>query len=252
MRFKDKIAIITGCSSGVGRETARLMAAEGAVVYAVARRANRLEELKDSVAAAGAPGAIIPCAADLMAEGAILDLFAKVKDEQGRLDILINNAGALDGMYPVGETDDETYEWVMGLNVTVPFKTMREAVKMMGKGSAIVNVSSIGGLMGGKAGAAYTASKHALNGLTKNTAIMYDAQGIRTNAVAPGGIQTEMIENLGEMSPHGLEVIGRGQSVSKMSATAEEIAKCILFLASDDASNVNGQILVSDGGLTTV
>lgn len=122
----------------------------------------------------------------------------------------------------------------------------------MKDGGAIVATTSIAGIRGGKAGVAYTVSKSAIHGLIRNTAAMYANDKIRCNGVAPGGIQTEILENLNDVDEKGMEVVMRGPKLDKMVASAEEIASNLLFLASDQASNITGQILVSDGGLTTM
>lgn len=122
----------------------------------------------------------------------------------------------------------------------------------MKDGGSIVATTSIAGVRGGKAGVAYTMSKSAIHGLVRNTAAMYANDKIRCNAVAPGGIATEILENLNDVDEKGIEVVMRGPKLDKMVASPEEIAANLLFLASDQASNINGQILVSDGGLTNI
>ncbi|MBW6458228.1 MAG: SDR family oxidoreductase, partial [FCB group bacterium] len=163
-----------------------------------------------------------------------------------------NNAGIMDKMVAVGDVSNELWQKVMDVNVNGPFWATRRAVNiMMKKGSGnIINISSIGGLRGARAGAAYTTSKHALMGLTKNTAFMYAKKGIRCNAIAPGGVATNMAKDIDmdKLSILATEQILPGMATNPRYGEANEIATTALFLASDDSSFVNGAILVADGG----
>jgi NAD(P)-dependent dehydrogenase (short-subunit alcohol dehydrogenase family) len=172
----------------------------------------------------------------------------------GRIDILVNNAGVMDYMAGVGEVTDDIWRKVMAINVDGPMFTMRRAVPVMIEqgGGVIVNIASVGGLEGGPAGAAYITSKHALVGLTKNTAWMYAQRGVRCNAVAPGGTQT----NIGEtMPPERIDQAGMGRAMAYAALmpamlAPEDIAAVTLFLASDEARMVNGVIVPADAGWT--
>lgn len=252
MKLKDKIAIVTGASSGMGREIALLFAEQGATVYASARRLERLEEL--SKEAEGFYGKIIPLQADLMEKSESIRIVQDVVEKEGKLDILVNNAGIMDDFSPVGEFTDEMLERVFALNTFSPFYSTREAIKtFLAQGSGnIINVSSIGGVGGARAGATYTASKHALNGLTKNTGFMYAKKGIRCNAICPGGVDTEIGtgDYMKNMNEFGASVIFPNVAGNPRSGTSDEIATIALFLASDDSSFVNGQLIVADSGWT--
>jgi NAD(P)-dependent dehydrogenase (short-subunit alcohol dehydrogenase family) len=170
----------------------------------------------------------------------------------GTLDILVNNAGIMDNFAPVGELDNAMWQKVMAVNVDGPFKAMRSALKIfLPKSSGvIINISSIGGLQGARAGAAYTTSKHALIGLTKNTGYIYATLGIRCNAIAPGAVNTSIRETIDftKIPPLVNERIMPGMVLNPRSGEPNEIAKAALFLASDDASFVNGTVLTVDGG----
>ncbi|HZJ68496.1 MAG TPA: SDR family NAD(P)-dependent oxidoreductase [Candidatus Eisenbacteria bacterium] len=252
MKLKDKVAIVTGASGGMGKDIAYLYAKEGATVYAVARRVERLEELSNS--SEDLAGKIIPYPADLMKQEEAEKLIDFVKEDAGRLDILVNNAGIMDSFAPVGEVSDEMIKRVFDLNVFSLFYTVRKAVNVFleqGNGN-IINVSSIGGLFGARAGAAYTASKHAVVGLTKNTGFMYADSNIRCNAICPGGVDTEIFET---ESMQNVNEFGAGRIMpmtvgNPRSGTGEEIATIALFLASDDSSFINGQAIAADSGWT--
>jgi len=166
-----------------------------------------------------------------------------------RIDVLCSNAGIMDGFFTLTETADELLERVMRVNLYAPFWMSRRAIPHMlreGRG-VIVNTASVAGLYGGKAGTAYTVSKHALIGLTRSIAAQYGPRGIRCNAIAPGGVITNITSN-SKMSQEGMELLKR--SVAPPPAEPEQIAKVALFLASDDSFYVNGEVLVADAGWT--
>ncbi len=252
MNLKDKVAIVTGASSGMGKEIAYYYAKEGAKVLAVARRAERLNQLvadtKDF------PGQIIAFSADLGIKENIEDMVEEAIRVFGKLDILVNNAGMMDDMSPVGEATEEMYDKVMNLNTKSLFLAMSKAVKYFesADGGIIVNIASIGGLKGGIAGAVYTASKHAVVGLTKNTGYMYAKKNIRCNAICPGAIKTEIgqSEFMKKINMNGAQLAGVGQALNPRNGEPSEVAKVAVFLASDEASFVNGQCLAVDGGWT--
>lgn len=249
-RFLGKVAVVTGASSGMGRDIARALCAEGATVVVVARRQERLEELAEKCQ--DMPGKILPYVADLMHDEENHKMIDYALTQAGRLDILINDAGMMDEMKPVGEVDDDLYQRVMTLNVKSPMLAMQKAVQIMEKqgGGNIINVASIGGTNGCKAGAVYTMSKHALIGLTQNTAFMYAGKNIRTNAICPGGVKTEVGINMKNPSPLGLERVMAGVDTSIRQAEVEEITGLVLFIASDAASFINGAVIAADGGVT--
>lgn len=249
-RFLGKVAVVTGASSGMGRDIAWALCAEGATVVVVARRQERLEELAEKCQ--DMPGKILPYVADLMHDEENHKMIDYALAQAGRLDILINDAGMMDEMKPVGEVDDDLYQRVMTLNVKSPMLAMQKAVQIMEKqgGGNIINVASIGGTNGCKAGAVYTMSKHALIGLTQNTAFMYAGKNIRTNAICPGGVKTEVGINMKNPSPLGLERVMAGVDTSIRQAEVEEITGLVLFIASDAASFINAAVIAADGGVT--
>lgn len=252
MRFVNKVLVITGASSGVGRSASLMAAGEGGKVYAFARRKEKLEALADEAKSSGCKGEIIPVPGDVSKQEDVDRLFEKVKSENDKLDVLIANAGIMDKFEPVTNCQEETFDRIFKVNVKGSFRLFKAAIPLMKDGGSIVATTSIAGVRGGKAGVAYTMSKSAIHGLVRNTAAMYANDKIRCNAVAPGGIATEIMEKLNDVDEKGMEVVMRGPKLDKMVASAEEIAENLLFLASDQALNINGQILVSDGGLTNM
>lgn len=252
MKLQGKAAIVTGASSGMGRDIAYRYAQEGANVLAVARRADRLQSLVDS--AADLAGSIVAFSADLADRSNVEGMIDAAIRQFGGLDILVNNAGIMDDMSGVADASDEMFEKVFNINTRVPFYAMRRAVRHFkdAGGGVIINIASIGGLQGCRAGAVYTASKHAVVGMTKNTAFMYALNNIRCNAICPGGIETEV--GLGEFMQHinmeGAGRAGAGMSTNPRMGKGSEIAAAAVFLASDDASFVNGQAIAVDGGWT--
>ena len=184
MQLENKVAVVTGASSGMGHAIVELFAREGAKVVAVARRKERLEELAASLA--DAPGEVAVYPGDVSLREVNEGMIDFAQKTFGGFDVLVNNAGIMDDMSPVGDATDEKYEQVMAVNVYGPLAAMRAAVnafKASGTKGSIVNVASVGG-MRSCAGAIYCASKAALISLTKNTAYMYMADGIRTNCRA--------------------------------------------------------------------
>ena len=250
MKLKGKVAVVTGASSGMGREIAYVFAKEGAVVYAAARRLEKLEELAEKTK--DFEGKIIPVSSNLINQEDAEKLIEYA--DSGKLDILVNNAGIMDDFSGVGDVNDEMMNKVFDLNVFAPFYTSRKAVNIFlkeGKG-VIVNIASIGGLYGARAGAVYTASKHALVGLTKNTGYMYAKKNIRCNAICPGAIETDI--GSGEYMKHvnqdGMNTIMANIGGNPRSGSPAEIAEIAVFLASDESSLINGQCLAADAGWT--
>lgn len=248
MKLKDKVVVVTGASSGMGKAIVKLFAKEGANVAAVARRKERLEELAASLA--DAEGKVSIYQGDISLKETNEGMIDFAISTFGRLDILVNNAGIMDDMSPIGDATDEKYEQVMKVNVYGPMAAMRKAVQYFKaneiKGN-IINVASVGG-MRTCAGAIYCASKAALLSLTKNTAYMYMPDGIRCNAIAPGGITTEISNSMGMPNMAGYNRVKTVLGCSPEPGTAQEIAAAALFLASDDSSYVNGVALPVDGG----
>lgn len=240
-RFVGKTIIITGAGSGIGRATASRVAREGGRLIAVDMNEAGLAEFKSSLPEAD----ITTVVANITSE----DDIKKVIDTAGeQIHGLANVAGIMDKMQPLGEAPDEMWDKIMAVNLMGLVKLSRAALpRMLPLGNAsIVNITSEAGLRGSSAGVAYTASKHAVIGVTKSTAFMYGPQGLRTNAVAPGGVATNIEgESASELASSRLETQYAGMPEI---AHPEQLAASITFLLSDDSTNINGAILPSDGG----
>lgn len=251
MRFEGKSVVVTGASSGMGRQIALDFAKEGATVVAVARRKERLEELVAQ--AEGLAGKILAYAGDISSQEVCEGMIDYAVKECGKLDILVNNAGIMDEFVPIAEMSNELWDKVMKVNLDGPIFSMRKAVQVMlekeTKGN-IVNVASIGGVRGCRAGVAYTASKHALVGATKNTAFMY-AGKIRCNVVCPGGVETEVMNSQTNISQFGMGRIMSGLDTSIPAGQSEDISETVLFVASDAAKFMTGAEIVVDGGVSS-
>ncbi|GAA5034981.1 SDR family NAD(P)-dependent oxidoreductase [Microbacterium fluvii] len=240
-RFTGQTVIVTGAGSGIGRATASRVAREGGRVIAVDVSQERLDEFVAEHAGAD----IVPLTADITDDAGVARI---VEAAGGTIDALANIAGIMDDMTPVGDMSDAVWERVIRINVTGTMKLMRAVIPTMlaQGGGSIVNTASEAALRGSAAGAAYTASKHAVVGLTKSTAFMYGPSGIRCNAVAPGPTITNIEASFA--SPLGAERVQLAMTILPDAAEAEALAASITFLLSDDGVNINGVTLASDGG----
>ncbi len=248
--LENKVAIITGAGSGMGKAMALLFAAEGAKVVVSDINTDRVNEVVKEITEKGLTAKGITT--NIAIEHDVRNLFTLAMLTYGSVDVLVNNAGVMDDFTPAAEVTDELWNRVMGVNINGPFYACRLALQQMlkqGKG-VIVNISSIGGLQGARAGAAYTASKHALVGLTKNIGYIYGTKGIRCNAIAPGAVNTNIMEGA-SFNKFGAERINPGLGTNLRMAEPNEIAELALFLASDKASNINGTVVTADGGWTS-
>lgn len=234
--LEGKVAIITGCSRGIGRSIMETFAANGAVVYAV-------DLVKDSMEDA-ASDRIIPCYFDITDTKAIVALVMKVKKEQGKIDILVNNAGImLDALIPM--VTDQQIQKTFEVNVFAMMHFIQYVSKIMKRqhSGSIINAASIMGISGNYAQMVYSASKGAVIALTKSCAKELAVDGIRVNAVAPGTINTALLQNTPE------ETLNQIKSRICMGELGEpqDVANAYLFLASDLSSYISGQILGVDG-----
>ncbi|KQQ03451.1 MULTISPECIES: SDR family NAD(P)-dependent oxidoreductase [unclassified Rathayibacter] len=240
-RFADRTVIVTGAGSGIGRATARRLVREGARVIAVDVAPKGIDEL----AAASVDGSVVTVTADITSADGVAAIVAAAGE---RIDGLANIAGIMDGMMPLHEVDDSLWRRVFSVNVDGTFALSRAVLPAMlaqGRGS-VVNIASEASLRGNAAGTAYTASKHAVVGITKSAAFLYGPSGIRTNAVAPGPTATAIEGTMA--SEFGRERLSPFMALIPAVVSADTMAASITWLLSDDSANVNGIVLASDGG----
>jgi NAD(P)-dependent dehydrogenase (short-subunit alcohol dehydrogenase family) len=248
-RLSCRTALVTGATGGLGVAIAKALAASGAFVIVSGRNKSRGDTVVADIRSAGGDGAFV--AADLgTGEEEVRRLAAAATEAAGgHLDILVNNAATLLMPTPTADISDQTLREAFAVNVFAPFLltgVIAPAMARNGRG-AIVNIGSITGLRGSSGSAIYSANKAAIHSFTKSWADEYGATGIRVNAVAPGPIATERQE---EFADHVEPVLAR--LPSRRMSTPEEVAASVVFLASDDASNIHGVILSVDGGWAAV
>lgn len=248
MKLKNKAIVVTGASSGMGKVMVELFVKEGANVIAVARRAERLASLAESLK--GEAGKCIPFPGDISKREDCEAMIDECVKQFGKLDVLVNNAGVMDNMATVANCTDEKYEYVMGINVYGPLAAMRKAVNVFleqGNGGNIITISSLGAYHQA-AGAIYGASKAAVNAMALHTAFTYTKEHIRSNVIAPGGIDTEIGAAMGQPDMDGFGRIKGVHSLMPATGKSMDIANCALFLASDDSAFISGQVIGVDGG----
>jgi NAD(P)-dependent dehydrogenase (short-subunit alcohol dehydrogenase family) len=245
-----KVAVVTGAGSGVGKAMAELFAKNGASVVVVDVVPERVEGVVAGLkgAGAGARGLTL----DLAGKEGPVQMVEETEKAFGRLDILCNNAGIMDGVEPVTEVSDELWNKVMDVNLNSAFRASRRAIPTMLKngGGSILNTASVAGLFGGMAGAAYTVSKHGLIGLTRSIASYYGPMGVRCNAMVLGGVNTNIGIGAGVPDKKGMEHLMKMAGLVTRMGEPGEIAELALFLVSEKASYVNGSCVVIDGGWT--
>jgi NAD(P)-dependent dehydrogenase (short-subunit alcohol dehydrogenase family) len=250
MRLAGKVVVVTGAGSGMGRAMAGLFAAEGASVVAAEWNAEALKEVVAEVTAAG--GVISGVEGNVALESDCNRIIESAVATYGRLDVLCNNAGVMDTNQAVAELTNEMWERVIGINLNGPMFLSRKAVPIMiaQGGGSIVNTASLAGLGGGAAGVAYTCSKHAVIGLTRNTAFVYGPDGVRCNAIAAGAVETNIMASIDptKMDPKASARYGTWYAAIPGQLKAMDIAQLALFLASDESKMINGAIIPADAG----
>ncbi|GGN10131.1 SDR family NAD(P)-dependent oxidoreductase [Streptomyces fuscichromogenes] len=249
--LEGRVVIVTGAGSGIGRAAALAFAQEGARVVVADLNAESAAATVQEIEKAD--GTAVAVTGDLGEQSVVDQVAATAVERFGGVDVLVNNAGIMDRMSALGEVSDAEWDRVIRVNLTAPFLLTRAVLPHMltaGRG-AIVNTASEAGLRGSAAGAAYTASKHGVVGLTKSLAVMYRNQGIRANAIAPGGTRTGIQIDLAD-GAHGPAALGPYFGNVGQVSEPEEQAAVIVFLASDAASNINGAILPVDNGWAAV
>lgn len=248
MRLQDKVAIVTGAASGMGKAIALAYAKEGAKVVVSDINLDGANQTVDVINASG--GEAIAIQTNVAKEEDIELLIDTAVSTFGTLDILVNNAGIMDNFEPAGDLTDDLWERLFAINTTSVMRATRKALPIFleKQKGVIINTASLGGLYGARAGAAYTASKHAVIGLTKNTGYMYAQKGIRCNAIAPGGVETNISASMTGYNEFGFGRIQAGLAVNPRNGQPEEIANVAVFLASDESSFLNGTVITADAG----
>jgi NAD(P)-dependent dehydrogenase (short-subunit alcohol dehydrogenase family) len=252
MSMKDKVALVTGASSGIGRATASAFAAKGASVVLAARRQEELDSLVVEIEAGGGKATAIKT--DVSQAKDVEQMVAHAIDTFGRLDFAVNNAGIEGVIAPIVDLPEEDWDRVLDINLKGNYLCLRYEARAMlagGHGGAIVNVGSVNSFLGFGGGAAYVASKHGQVGLTTSASAELAPHGIRVNIVCPGFVDTPMHQRIrgiigDEIFDQGMVPQVHVQRVGK----PEEIASAILYLCSDEASFITGTTLTPDGGFT--
>jgi NAD(P)-dependent dehydrogenase (short-subunit alcohol dehydrogenase family) len=248
--FENKVALITGAGSGLGLATAKAFAKSGASVVLADWNEKAVRSAAEELSAKGHKALAVQC--DVSDDAQVAALIQKTLATFGRLDAAYNNAGVQNLLAETADTTREDYDRVMGINLRGVWNSMKFELQVMRKqgSGAIVNCSSLGGLVGGAERGIYHAAKHGVLGFTKSAALEYAARGIRINAICPGLIQTPMSDQM--------VAAGQGEALKaleKMIPMArvgrpEEIASAVLWLCSEAASYVTGQSISVDGGFT--
>jgi NAD(P)-dependent dehydrogenase (short-subunit alcohol dehydrogenase family) len=259
MSLAERTAVVTGAGSGLGRAIAVALAARGARVAAVDIDLASAEETAKMIGAAG--GRAIGLRADTSVAADVDRAVTEAVKALGPLEIMVNNAGILDGYFDVDEMAESVWRRVIDIDLTGVFLGCKRAVREMlprGRGR-IVNMASVAGLNGTGGGPAYIAAKHGVVGLTRQMAVAYSARGITVNAVCPGVIPTGLRKNSqGILGPGVPDMSGRGVSVNEdqvralvpagKRGTVEDVASAVCYLASDEAGYITGHSMVVDGG----
>ncbi|WP_353943348.1 SDR family NAD(P)-dependent oxidoreductase [Streptomyces sp. HUAS MG91] len=247
----NRAVVVTGAGSGIGRAAALAFAGQGDRVVVADLNAEAAAAVVAEIEGAG--GGAVAVVGDLSDQKVVDEVVATALARFGAIDVLVNNAGIMDSMSAVADVTDAEWERLLRINLTAPFLLSRAVVPHMleaGRG-AIVFTASEAALRGSAAGAAYTAAKHGIVGLTKSIAVMYRGRGVRANAIAPGGTITNIQLNV-DPEAAGPQALGAYMGNVGTPAGAETQAAAIVFLASDAASNISGAVLPVDGGWSAV
>ena len=249
LSFENKVALVTGAASGMGLATAEAFAAEGAAVALVDLNEVAVRKVAEQMVAAGHKAVAIPC--DVTDEAQVKRMVEQTVSAFGRLDAAFNNAGVQSLAVETADSTSEEFDRVNAINLRSVWLCMKYELLQMRKqeSGAIVNNSSIGGLIGIPGRAIYHATKHGVIGLTKSAALEYAARGIRINAICPGAVETPMVAAMVAKEPETMKDILKEQPIGRL-GKPEEIASTVLWLCSPGAGFVIGHALAVDGGYT--
>lgn len=249
-KLENKVAIVTGAAAGMGKAIAQLFAKEGAKVTVSDINQEGAEAVAKEIADNG--GEAIAVKTNVALEEDVQALIDATVKAYHTVDIVVNNAGIMDNFMPVASITDEQWDKIFAVNTTGPMRIIRKAMPIFleKESGVILNIASVGGLRGSRAGVAYTASKHAVIGLTKNIGFQYAPKGIRCNAIAPGAVATNIGSTITAPDPYGMERAMVGMQINPGTGQPEDIANAALFLVSDDSGFINGTVLTADAGWT--
>ncbi|MER2063079.1 MAG: SDR family oxidoreductase [Alkalibacterium sp.] len=251
--LQDKVAIITGAAMGMGRETALLFAKEGAKVVVADFNEEKGKEVVEEITSDGGTAAF--CKVDVSKEDQVEAMVKFAVDEDGSLDVAVNNAAITPDDKPVADMDMDYYDKLMSVDLRGVVLCVKHEVKQMikqGIEGSIINTSSVSGIRPQPGNPAYVIAKHGVIGLTKQAAMDYSPQGIRINSVAPGAIDTPMLRGALEQFDLDPEAYAKQLSMLGRFAQAKEVAEANMWLASDASSYVTGTVLNVDGGYTSM
>jgi NAD(P)-dependent dehydrogenase (short-subunit alcohol dehydrogenase family) len=249
LQCQDKIALVTGAASGIGRASALALARAGATIMVADLTIAGCEATAELIAAEGGTAAVQ--AVDVADEAAVEALINACVKTFGRLDLAFNNAGISGAMGKTAEYPSDDWQRVLAVNLTGVWYCMKHELRAMlaNGGGAIVNTASIAGLIGLAGAPAYVAAKHGVVGLTKTAALEYAKANIRVNAVCPGAVRTNMTETADKAMPGFLDKMAKHEPMGRV-AEPEEIASAVVWLCSEGASFMTGHAMVVDGGFT--
>jgi NAD(P)-dependent dehydrogenase (short-subunit alcohol dehydrogenase family) len=249
VQFNGKVVLVTGAGSGIGQQAARAFAGLGATVYAVDLNERGLAETHELMKGGG--GAAVLVRVDVSSEREVADLLSRIGKEAGRLDVAFNNAGITGEAHPIEDYPTADFEKVLSINLKSVFLGMKYELPLMkkGGGGVICNTASVAAITGPGGMCAYAASKHGVLGLTRVAAMENAAHGVRINALAPGWTETPMVQQASAQNHSFAEQVHKSIP-AKRGGQPSEVAAAAVWLCSDEASYVFGQMLVVDGGMT--